>query len=261
MIHADTLNKINSGQSSLRFVQLSKAKVVIKHFHNPSDFETEVGVLSHVRYCPQILQPTMQFPARREIMYLEARDGDLLSYRRESGLSYADLVGICQQIILAVGALHCAGFLHMDVKPENVVREGRLVWLIDLGLATLIHCATPNVGTPRTMSPEVLLSSICMPLTEASDWWSVGVTIFYLFSRYFKLPAEFHYGHFPYRILEDIKGNARDIEFPSDPPYAFPPALFDLLYGRHGLLSFHYANRRYAAERLLQHPFFSGICK
>jgi Tol biopolymer transport system component len=77
--------------------------------------------------------------------------------------------------------VHAIGFVHRDVKPENVMRElgGRLV-LMDFGSAT--RYATegdasppPADGTPLCMAPEVLNGD---PATPASDIYSLGVLLF-----------------------------------------------------------------------------------
>lgn len=230
-----------------------------KRFRDERDFENEAKVLTFVRHCPFILHPTSVDVAKREIAFAEAMDGDLLGYRSEAGLCYFDLVKICRQLVLAIEAIHRVGYLHMDVKPENIVREGARVWLIDLGLATPKVLQKRNIGTRRTMSPEVLLSHLKeFPVTEASDWWSVGVTIFYMYARFFHLPETAHYGCFPYMVKYDNREHPIGLEWPPDAPYAFPPMLFDLLFGRRGLLSFNYHDRLYSGNILLLHPFFNG---
>src|ERR1700682_2071611 len=78
-------------------------------------------------------------------------------------------------------ALHVAGKLHRDIKPSNILvsREGRVV-LLDFGLVTELANPHPErrlslVGTPSYMSPEQGTGG---PVTEASDWYSLGVMLF-----------------------------------------------------------------------------------
>ena len=84
-------------------------------------------------------------------------------------------------ITAGLGAIHAAGILHRDVKPENLLRmdDGRLV-VSDFGLASLAPqgSATRFVGTPLYMAPEVASGE---QATRASDVFSLGVVLHELF--------------------------------------------------------------------------------
>ena len=80
----------------------------------------------------------------------------------------------------ALAAVHRAGFVHGDVKAQNVMRQvgGRIV-LADFGAARLAQAASPSrpMVTPHYAAPEALLGAPPSPL---SDLYSVGVLLFYL---------------------------------------------------------------------------------
>ncbi len=92
------------------------------------------------------------------------------------------LRGALRQLVDGLAALHRAGHLHRDVKPSNVtVTTDERVVLLDFGLVT--GRAQPVAaderrisGTVSYMAPEQAAGA--MDLTEAVDWYAVGVMLF-----------------------------------------------------------------------------------
>ncbi|XP_037606678.1 rho-associated protein kinase 2-like isoform X4 [Sebastes umbrosus] len=92
------------------------------------------------------------------------------------------------EVVLALNAIHAMGFIHRDVKPDNMLldQHGHLK-LADFGTCMkmdstgMVHCDTA-VGTPDYISPEVLQSQGGDGYYgRECDWWSVGVFIYELF--------------------------------------------------------------------------------
>ncbi len=85
------------------------------------------------------------------------------------------------QLALGLQVLHRAGKIHRDIKHQNVLidDDGRVV-ILDFGLVTdvdarNIAATIDRSGTPPYMSPEQLVGE---PVTQASDWYSVGIMIY-----------------------------------------------------------------------------------
>ena len=84
--------------------------------------------------------------------------------------------------LAGLAAIHEAGIVHRDVKPDNMLRmaDGRLA-LSDFGLATDLSnsgTVTVMVGTPHYMAPEIRVGE---PATTESDVWSLGVVLYEIF--------------------------------------------------------------------------------
>jgi eukaryotic-like serine/threonine-protein kinase len=91
------------------------------------------------------------------------------------------------QLLHGVSALHGAGKLHRDLKPNNVLvtQEGRVV-IVDFGLLGEPDEADGSfVGTPAYASPEQLLGH---SLEAKSDLYAVGVMLFESLTG--RLPAD-----------------------------------------------------------------------
>jgi serine/threonine protein kinase len=107
--------------------------------------------------------------------------GDLKA-RMQQSLTEQEAVRYVTQIAAALRVVHCAGLLHRDLKPPNVMlRENGEVALIDFGLARALDGSTPSTrtgvlrGSPYYMSPEQALGEV---LDARSDFYSLGI-IFY----------------------------------------------------------------------------------
>ena len=79
-------------------------------------------------------------------------------------------------------AIHDAGYVYRDLKPQNVLldAEGQ-VRISDMGLTADITSGPikQRAGTCGYWSPETINKE---PYTTEPDWWSLGVTVFVLFS-------------------------------------------------------------------------------
>ncbi len=119
--------------------------------------------------------------------YLEGETLATIMEREPGRLEVRSIIGLGAQIAAALGALHAAGVVHCDVKPENVFVLHDRAWgtlpqvkVIDFGVSRLADEPPPDdasiAGTPCYMAPEQWRG-----LPEiASDVYSLGCVLYEL---------------------------------------------------------------------------------
>ncbi len=121
----------------------------------------------------------------RLFLSMEYVDGeDLASLLRRIGRLPEDKgLEIARKLCAGLAAAHEKGVLHRDLKPGNIMLDGRgQVLLTDFGLAGLaeqITGADVRSGTPAYMAPEQLSGS---EVTAKSDIYSLGLVLYELFT-------------------------------------------------------------------------------
>jgi serine/threonine protein kinase len=82
---------------------------------------------------------------------------------------------LVRQTAQALDAIHSAGWVHGDVKPDNAIVGPRgHVTLIDFGFASRVHSVPSHIyrGTPEYSAPETLAGETAM--MPAMDIFSLG---------------------------------------------------------------------------------------
>ncbi|CAJ1077029.1 rho-associated protein kinase 2-like isoform X2 [Xyrichtys novacula] len=160
------------------------------------------------------------------------------------------------EVVLALDAIHSMGFIHRDVKPDNMLldRHGHLK-LADFGTCMkmdstgMVHCDTA-VGTPDYISPEVLQSQGGDGYYgRECDWWSVGVFIYELFVGETPFYAESLVGTYG-----KIMNHQNSLVFPDDVEMSQPAKdlICAFLTDRKVRLG------RSGVDEIKKHPFFKN---
>src|SRR2546425_62546 len=122
---------------------------------------------------------------------MEYVDGeDLASLLRRIGRFPRDrAIRVARQLCAGLAAAHEQGILHRDLKPQNVMIDGRgQVKITDFGLAGIaaeIDGRQIRFGTPAYMAPEQLQG---LEVTARSDVYALGLVFYELFTG--KTPFE-----------------------------------------------------------------------
>lgn len=145
------------------------------HEHVRAALLTEGALLTTLSH-PHLVRGYEVVTAPAPALVLETLPGATLSALvsdRRLGVADAALLG--RQLVSVLGYLHRQGWVHLDVKPDNVVvQEGRAV-LIDLGLATRPGRIERGLGTDGYAAPEQDAGGTVAP---ATDVWGLAATLF-----------------------------------------------------------------------------------
>jgi len=144
-------------------------------------------------------------PGRQTCLYtvMPLYQGELLETRlsRRPALGLEEGRNIAIKLARGIAALHRAGIIHRDIKPDNVILESEgSLKLIDLGVVRVpgMEDFPPDdiPGTPAYMAPEMFTGEAG---NEATDIYALGVTMFRAFT-----------GEYPYGNLDATSRARRD---------------------------------------------------
>jgi len=116
---------------------------------------------------------------------MEYVDGeDLASLLKRIGrLPQDKALEIARQLCAGLAAAHAKGVLHRDMKPANIMLDGRgQVVITDFGLAGFagqVEGAEVRSGTPAYMAPEQLTGK---EVSERSEIYSLGLVLYEIFT-------------------------------------------------------------------------------
>jgi serine/threonine protein kinase len=169
---------------------LNKKYMVRKWLAESSaNFMEERQILMNGAYCPWVIQLHYAFQDQRNLyMVMEfMAGGDLVKLVERFELPDNWVRFYAMEIILGIEAIHNMGYLHRDIKPDNILldRTGH-VKLADFGTCLKMDARKQvkfqrAVGTPDYVPPEMLSAEGRMEsYGSESDWWSFGIVLYEL---------------------------------------------------------------------------------
>ncbi|MCB2076870.1 MAG: serine/threonine protein kinase [Novosphingobium sp.] len=114
------------------------------------------------------------------VLVQELISGGELDEPLVKSLDRAKLLNLLSQVAFGLAALHAAGIVHRDVKPQNVlVRDDGTPVIVDFGLAGLAGQSEGETlrGTRDYMAPELIRSGHDRLYDPASDAYAFGVML------------------------------------------------------------------------------------
>ena len=152
-----------------RFTREARIAAALQHPNIVTVYDAgEVGGLLYL---------AMQYIEGEDLAAVLMREGRLRPYRA---------IDVCRQVASALDAAHAMGLIHRDVKPANVLIEGRTAFLTDFGLTKRLdgtHAQITRVGdvvgTIHYVAPEQIEGG---KVSARSDVYSLGCLLYHCLS-------------------------------------------------------------------------------
>ena len=177
------IDEVEGGEVALKFPKPQVAAV--DTYRAAFVREAWVGARVHSPWVGRTIELP---PGRQTCLYtvMPLYQGELLETRlgRRPSLGLEEGRNIAVKLARAAAALHHAGIIHRDIKPDNVILESAgSLKLIDLGVVRVPGLedfpAAHIPGTRAYMAPEMLDGEAG---NEATDVYALGVTMFRAFT-------------------------------------------------------------------------------
>jgi serine/threonine-protein kinase len=159
-------------------------------------FQQEARAVNEIRH--ENIVDVFAFGATPEggVFYaMDFLEGETLAarLRRPPSVGWDESLAILREVIDALAEAHAKGFVHRDLKPDNIflqrIGERTRVKLLDFGIAKLLGAGGASalrtrigsmMGTPLYMSPEQIQGSAT--IDHRTDVYALGVILYEMWS-------------------------------------------------------------------------------
>jgi serine/threonine protein kinase len=172
-------------------------------------FIKEVQILTHLRRHPNVInllgigwhfEQFTPFPTAQPRLILEYVTFTLRTFIKEKAPTVRTQLKLLSDVSCGLRALHSAGIVHGDLKPDNILIAEQTVLnpvgvipyiakIADFSHALIQSLMGPIqiIGTHGYMAPEVIRQET-LQFPHAADIYSFGVTYWQVLSNFEKLP-------------------------------------------------------------------------
>ena len=121
----------------------------------------------------------------KNTLYTVSNSHNAMTYGEITDSSLQEIFKTARGVARAIGQYHKLGFLHLDIKPENIlVQSDRhdIIWLMDYdSVVRKTDAACPGVPlsfTEKYAAPELQQAHKRKAVCEATDIYSIGAVVF-----------------------------------------------------------------------------------
>ncbi len=190
------LAEIGRGAASIIYLaqdQKTKQVWALKHIQKRSDKDQRfldqaeieqktAQALDHpaIRKIPKLIKKGSLLRTKEIFLVMELVDG--MSMERHPPATFESAIDIFRQVAHGLEHMHGRGFIHADMKPNNiVVSDDGTAKIIDLGQSCRVGTIKPRIqGTPDYIAPEQVHRRA---ITERTDVYNFGATMYWVMTR------------------------------------------------------------------------------
>lgn len=193
-------------------------------------------------------------------IYLEKHTCDLREYYQKKVFTRKEIIGMFADILEGLANIHAAGYIHRDLKPDNILYKDQKLVICDLGMSRRLDfeldvkmLSDKNVQTIWYRAPEVLLKE---QYGRPIDVWSAGLCFAEIINGNAVACGKDSTQMSKYTIFKPkfFKKNVKSWFKKNKTELRYSKTFFHFIKA---CLAFD-PSKRWTAEQLLKHPFLEG---